>query len=229
MFNYLRNNFKDRIDDLEEKIIMALKFASITNVDDDVNLKGVIEKRGNKTVFSDIKTKVETIKQELITNGAKKEGLEIKLKTYQNLFDIFLSFSEETGKKHEIMSSSIRFDFGYLNNPPKNNSQVLGSEFKIEHIDLVEEDSIWIHHFKDEVPSDYFFYTSPKWMDISIGGCYSNLDKLKIYNPGSERLWLHILQENNFKREWFRYYGNSIHDKDHINNSLRLFDIECVR
>ena len=127
LFNYLRNNFKDRIDDLEEKIIMALKFASITNVDDDVNLKGVIEKRGNKTVFSDIKTKVETIKQELITNGAKKEGLEIKLKTYQNLFDIFLSFSEETGKKHEIMSSSIRFDFGYLNNPPKN-TELVGIE-----------------------------------------------------------------------------------------------------
>jgi hypothetical protein len=127
LFNYLRNNFKDRIDDLEEKIIMALKFASITNVDDDVNLKGVIEKRGNKTVFSDIKTKVETIKQELITNGAKKEGLEIKLKTYQNLFDTFLSFSEETGKKHEIMSSSIRFDFGYLNNPPKN-TELVGIE-----------------------------------------------------------------------------------------------------
>ena len=92
-----------------------------------MNLKGVIEKRGNKTVFSDIKTKVETIKQELITNGAKKEGLEIKLKTYQNLFDIFLSFSEETGKKHEIMSSSIRFDFGYLNNPPKN-TELVGIE-----------------------------------------------------------------------------------------------------
>ena len=127
LFNYLRNNFKDRIDDLEEKIIMALKFASITNVDDDVNLKGVIEKRGNKTVFSDIKTKVDTIKQELITNGAKKEGLEIKLKTYQSLFDTFLSFSEETGKKHEIMSSSIRFDFGYLNNPPKN-TELVGIE-----------------------------------------------------------------------------------------------------
>ncbi|CAN1505862.1 KAP family P-loop domain containing protein [Flavobacteriaceae bacterium] len=127
LFNYLRNKFENRPDVLDEKIVMALKFASITNVDDDVNIKGVIEKRGNKTVFSDIKTKVETLRKELIENGAKKEGIEIKLKTYQNLFETFLAIAEEMGTKFEIMSSSVKFDFGYLQNPPKQ-TELVGLE-----------------------------------------------------------------------------------------------------
>ena len=123
LFNFLRNKFENRSEILDEKIVMALKFASITNVDDDVNIKGVIEKRGNKTIFSDIKTKVEIIKQELITNGAKKEGLEIKLKTYQIVFDSILSITDKTGGKFTILGSYIKFEnrnvFAKLNNPPK--------------------------------------------------------------------------------------------------------------
>jgi hypothetical protein len=127
LFNYLRDKFENRPDVLDEKIVMALKFASITNVDDDVNIKGVVEKRGNKTVFSDIKTKIDTIRKELIENGARKEGIEIKLKTYQNLFDTCLAISNEMGSKFEIMSSSVRFDFGYLQNPPKQ-TELVGIE-----------------------------------------------------------------------------------------------------
>lgn len=142
----------------------------------------------------------------------------------------------ELRKKHERENEvkydvviMARPDVRLINYPPKNNSQVLGSQFKPEYIDMVKEDTIWIHHFKEGIPSDYFFYTSPKWINISIEGCYNNLHKLNIFNPGSERLWWHILQENGFKREWFKYFGNSIHDEDHIQNSFRLFDIECVR
>ena len=127
LFNYLRNKFENRPDILDEKIVMALKFASITNVDDDVNIKGVIEKRGNKTVFSDIKTKIDTLRKELVENGAKKEGIEIKLKTYQNLFETCLAIAEEMGTKFEIMSSSVKFDFGYLQNPPKQ-TELVGIE-----------------------------------------------------------------------------------------------------
>jgi hypothetical protein len=127
LFNYLRNKFENRPDVLDEKIVMALKFASITNVDDDVNIKGVVEKRGNKTVFSDIKTKIDTLRKELIENGAKKEGIEIKLKTYQNLFETCIAIADEMGTKFEIMSSSIRFDFGYLQNPPKQ-TELVGLE-----------------------------------------------------------------------------------------------------
>ena len=127
LFNYLRDKFENRPDILDEKIVMALKFASITNVDDDINIKGVIEKRGNKTVFSDIKTKIDILRKELIENGAKKEGVEIKLKTYQNLFETCLSIADELGTKYEIMSSSVKFDFGYLQNPPKQ-TELVGIE-----------------------------------------------------------------------------------------------------
>jgi hypothetical protein len=123
LFNFLRNIFENRSEVLDEKIAMALKFASITNVDDDVNVKGVIEKRGNKTIFSDIKTKVATIKQELITNGAKKEGVEIKLNTYQIVFDELLEITAKTRGKFTILGSYIKFEnnnvFAKLNNPPK--------------------------------------------------------------------------------------------------------------
>lgn len=99
------------------------RYYFLENVDDDVNVKGVIEKRGNKTIFSDIKTKVETIKQELITNGAKKEGVEIKLKTYQIVFDALLAITDKTGGKFTILGSYIKFEnknvFAKLNNPPK--------------------------------------------------------------------------------------------------------------
>lgn len=127
LFNYLRDKFENRPDILDEKIVMALKFASITNVDDDINIKGVIEKRGNKTVFSDIKIKIDILRKELIENGAKKEGVEIKLKTYQNLFETCLSIADELGTKYEIMSSSVKFDFGYLQNPPKQ-TELVGIE-----------------------------------------------------------------------------------------------------
>ena len=127
LFNFLRDKFENRADVLDEKIVMALKFASITNVDDDVNIKGAIEKRGKKTVFSNITTKIDTLKKELIENGAKKDGVEIKLKTYQNLFDTCFTIANEKGSKYEIMSSSVKFDFGYLQNPPKQ-TELVGIE-----------------------------------------------------------------------------------------------------
>ena len=118
-----------------------------------------------------------------------------------------------------------------LINPPTSDrySSVLGSKFEMIYAELVTEDSIWVHHFKHGLPADYLYYTTPKWMDIGIEGCYNNMDKLNIYSPGSERLWWYILQQHNFSRSQFKYYGNSIHDEDHINNSHRFFDIECVR
>jgi hypothetical protein len=123
LFNFLRNKFENRPEVLDEKTVMALKFASITNVDDDVNMKGVVEKRGNKTIFSDIKTKIDIIKQELIANGAKKEGLEIKLKTYQIVFEALLVITNSNAGKFTILGSYIKFEnnnvFAKLNNPPK--------------------------------------------------------------------------------------------------------------
>ena len=123
LFNYLRDHFEGKSEILEEKIVMALKFAAITNVDDDTNMKGAIEKRGRKSIFSDIKTKVDTVKQELITNGAKKEGVEIKIKTYQLVFESFLQLIQKTNGKFAILGSYIKFEqqsvIAKLYNPPK--------------------------------------------------------------------------------------------------------------
>ncbi len=140
-------------------------------------------------------------------------------------------------KEYEI-KNNIKYDIILMGrpdvrliNPDKSNlySLVKGSELKQEYLKMVTEDSIWIHHFKNGLPADYFFYSSPKWMDIGIEGCFNNLDKLSIYKPGSERLWWYILQQNGFDKNWFNYYGNSIHDQEHIDKSYKLFDIECVR
>jgi hypothetical protein len=137
-------------------------------------------------------------------------------------------YQEENNVKYDIIIMG-RPDIRLTNPIPNNNSAVIGSEFRPEYAAKVKEDEIWVHHFKDGLPADYLFYCSPKWMDIGIEGCFNNLDKLNIYNPGSERLWWHVLQENGFNRNGFKYYGNSIHDTDHVDNSFRFFDIECVR
>lgn len=134
----------------------------------------------------------------------------------------------ENNIKYDVVIMG-RPDLRLINKESNNNSQVKGSEFKIEYAKMVKEDEIWIHHFKEGIPSDYFFYTTPKWMDIIIEGCFNNLDKLNVYQPGSERLMQYILDKEGFKKENFRYFGNSIHDDFHIKNSLKLFDIECVR
>jgi hypothetical protein len=139
LFNYLRSQFENRSETLDEKIVMALKFAAITNVDDDVNVKGIIEKKGNKTIFSDIKTKVELLRQELLGNGAKKEGLDIKLNIYQNLYSSFALLAEQKVGKLTILGSYIKFEtsfvFAKLNNPPKNTELVSIELYNLKEFD----------------------------------------------------------------------------------------------
>jgi hypothetical protein len=139
LFNYLRSQFENRSETLDEKIVMALKFAAITNVDDDLNVKGIIEKKGNKTIFSDIKTKVELLRQELLGNGAKKEGLDIKLNIYQNLYSSFALLAEQKAGKLTILGSYIKFEtsfvFAKLNNPPKNTELVSIELYNIKEFD----------------------------------------------------------------------------------------------
>jgi hypothetical protein len=126
-----------------------------------------------------------------------------------------LAHEKETGKKYDVVICH-RPDVK-LRNP-----------FKEEYLDLVGEDNIFIHHFKDGIPADYHFFTSPKWMNITAD-CFNEIDLLPQYNPGSERLWWYKLQKEGFLYENFRFYGNSTHNQEHIDNSLKLYDIECVR
>lgn len=145
-------------------------------------------------------------------------------------------YQEKNNIKYDVIICH-RPDIKLINPPISNKySEVIGEQFKIEYAKMVTEDSIWVHHFKgpaypstrNGVPADYFFYTSPKWMDVTAD-CYFEMDKLNYYQPGSERLWWYKLEKEGFKYEWFKFYGNSVHDAEHINKSHRLFDIECVR
>lgn len=123
LINFLRNHFENRSEALDEKIVTALRFAAITNVDDDVNTKNSVEKRGRKSVFSDIHTKIQMLREELEAQGAKKEGLAIKLDSYKKLFDAFEEMSitkkwqlNMYGKYVKIGNES---EIAYIFNPPK--------------------------------------------------------------------------------------------------------------
>jgi hypothetical protein len=179
-------------------------------------------------------------------NGFEIEKLHYSYEPLQTMVPHFTSrykcnelrkkFQQQNNIKYDVVIMG-RPDIRLINPPISNKySQVLGSEFKMEYAEMVTEDSFWIHHFKgpaqpstkNGVPADYFFYTSPKWMDIAAD-CYFELDKLDHYQPGSERLLWYKLEKEGFKYEWFKFYGNSIHNEEHVEKSYRLFDIECVR
>jgi hypothetical protein len=166
-------------------------------------------------------------------NSYQIEDLEYNYEPLQTMVPHFTSrYKTNELRKRYQEKNNIKYDVIICGRPDVK----LLSPFKMEYAKMVEEDSIWIHHFKgpaqpstrNAVPADYFFYTSPKWMDITVD-CYHEMDKLNYYQPGSERLWWYKLEKEGFKYEWFKFYGNSTHDQEHINKSYRFFDIECVR
>jgi hypothetical protein len=61
LLNILRNKYKDT---LEEELDQAMKFASITSVDDDIETKQAVQKVGNKTIFDGVETKLTQLKDE---------------------------------------------------------------------------------------------------------------------------------------------------------------------
>jgi hypothetical protein len=103
---------------------------------------------------------------------------------------------------------------------------VLTAPFKMEYAQMVEEDSIWVHHFYNGLPSDYFFYSSPKWMDVT-SDCYKEFDMLKFFHPGSERLWMYKLYKDGFKYEWWRLFG--LRHFNNPNPPYHLFSITNIR
>ena len=59
LLNLLKQKYKDN---LEEEIIQAMTFASMTSVDDDVETKQAVQKVGNKTIFNGIDSKIDQLK-----------------------------------------------------------------------------------------------------------------------------------------------------------------------
>jgi hypothetical protein len=135
LLNYIRNHFSNDTELIQEKINTALRFASITTVDDDLSSKNAIEKRGKKTVFNDFNSKVNLIKEELLSQGANKQKLDIKIESYKKAYEVFEEISKKLNWNISIVGSYIKFEkenvpVAFLNNPPKST-------------DLIQ---IWINH-----------------------------------------------------------------------------------
>ncbi len=135
LLNYLREYFSKDTDLILEKINSALKFASITTVDDDLSSKNAIEKRGKKTVFNDFNAKLNLVKEELLNQGADKQKLTIKMESYKKVYEVFADIATKKSWTSAIVGSYIKFEkngeaFIFLNNPPKNTELI---QIRIKH------------------------------------------------------------------------------------------------
>jgi len=139
LFNFLRAKFNTRLEVLDEKIIQALKFAAITNVDDDNAMKGAVEKRGRKSIFSTVDSKLALIAEDLNSRGAKPEGVKIKLNIYKQIYDTISNLNIGQDIKQTILGSYVKFEadgpIAYLYNPPKQTELVSLQLHKLRHTD----------------------------------------------------------------------------------------------
>jgi hypothetical protein len=139
LFNFLRTKFNTRLEVLDEKIIQALKFAAITNVDDDNAMKGAVEKRGRKSIFSTIDSKLALISEDLNSRGAKPDGVKIKLNIYKQIYDIISNINIGQDVTQTILGSYVKFEadgpIAYLFNPPKQTELVSLELYKLRQTD----------------------------------------------------------------------------------------------
>jgi hypothetical protein len=141
LLNYIRTHFSNDTELIQDKMNTALRFASITTVDDDLSSKNAIEKRGKKTVFNDFNSKINLIKEELINQGANKQKLDIKIESYKKAYEVLEDISKKINWNISIVGSYIKFEkqgmpVAFLNNPPKST-------------DLIQ---IWINHSNSTEP-----------------------------------------------------------------------------
>jgi len=61
LLNLLRDKYKEN---LEEEILDAMTFASITSVDDDIETKQAVQKVGNKTIYDGVDSKIIQLREE---------------------------------------------------------------------------------------------------------------------------------------------------------------------
>jgi hypothetical protein len=139
LFNFLRTKFNTRLEVLDEKIIQALKFAAITNVDDDNAMKGAVEKRGRKSIFSTIDSKLTLISEDLNSRGAKPDGVKIKLNIYKQIYDTISNINIGQDVTQTILGSYVKFEadgpIAYLFNPPKQTELVSLELYKLRQTD----------------------------------------------------------------------------------------------
>ena len=120
LLNLIRDKFKDN---LEEELENAMKFASITSVDDDIETKQAVQKVGNKTIYDGIATKLLQLKEE----GYSEEAI----RNYQLLWEpLFNTLNENSKFGISLAKTGASFNnkskhgkgnqqFLYSNNPSK--------------------------------------------------------------------------------------------------------------
>jgi hypothetical protein len=89
--NLLRDKYKD---DLEDELDNALTFASITNVDDDIDVKQAVQKVGNKTIFSGIESKLKQLEE----HGFPEQAIQ----NYASLWQLFSEAQNNHQDKYRI-------------------------------------------------------------------------------------------------------------------------------
>ena len=90
LLNLIRTKFKNNLD---EELEIAMAFASITSVDDDVESKQAVQRVGNKTIFDGVETKLSQLKDE----GFQEQAVE----NYSALWSV-LSEQEKSKEKYRI-------------------------------------------------------------------------------------------------------------------------------
>lgn len=103
-------------------------------------------------------------------------------------------YEKEVNKKYDVIIF-CRSDVG------------LSHKFLPEHISLVKDNDIWVNHFDPNTQqiSDPFFYTNPKWADISAE-TFFEISELPKYSPGGEKLWSYKLKKEGYDFNWLKYY-----------------------
>jgi len=155
------------------------------------------------------------------------EELNYNYQPLQTMVPHFTSrFKVNELRKRYQQKNNIKYDVVIFGRPDVK----LMSPFKMEYAEQVKEEDIWIHHFRCGIPSDYFFYGSERWINVAAD-TFHELDKLHLYQPGSERLLWYKLQKEGFKYEQFKFFGSGEVECDGTAypRPCKLFEIECIR
>ena len=177
---------------------------------------------------------------DVITDGSCEEYIELYKPKAWEIEDLYYNYQplqtmiphftskykvNEIRKKYQ-QENNIKYDLIICARP---DIRIL-QEFKMEYAQEVQEDELWIHHFRCGIPSDYIFYGKEKWMNVSYDS-YLERDKLNIYQPGSERLWWYKLQKEGFTFEKFKFFGTGYVECDGtvFDRPFAKFDIDQIR
>lgn len=112
--NLLRDKYKDA---LEDELEQALTFASITNVDDDLDAKQAVQKVGNKTIFSGIDSKLLQLEEEGFPEQA--------IKNYSSLWQLLSEAQSNKPDKYRISFAKTGASFNDESRIGRGNQQLI--------------------------------------------------------------------------------------------------------